>query len=159
MMLLAAVLVLQPVLAEDGQLRLVAADVGDESVTWALDGVEVARTTDREAAVVNVSAGVHELRVTSAARGAWHALARPDGTADGAAFVPGWSALHEPEPAGTGRPWWDRLPSLPLALGSLALVLLAWPRRLPGLQRWRNALGGLRATERRGLEALRRARR
>lgn len=141
MMLLAAILVLQPVLAEDGQLRLVAADVGDDVVVWTLDGVEVARTSDREAAVVNVSAGVHELRATSPARGAWHALARPDGSAQGAAFVPGWSAMHEAEardPAGHGPQWWGRLPPLPLAVGCVALVLLAWPRRLAGLQRWRN---------------------
>jgi hypothetical protein len=144
MMLLAAVLVLQPVLAEDGDLRLVAAGVGDDPVVWTLDGVEVARTADREAAVVNVSAGVHELRASSAATGAWHALARPDGLADGAAFVPGWSARHEPEPSpgGADGSRWDRLPPLPLALGATALLLLAWPSRLAGLRRWRKRARG-----------------
>ena len=149
MMAALVVLVLQPVLAEDGPLRLVAGDIGDESVTWMLDGVEVARTGDREAAVVNVSAGVHELRVSSPARGAWHALARPDGSAEGAAFVPGWSASHEPEPrADGGSEWLDRLPSVPFALAAVALVLLAWPTR-----------GKAGELGRRGLEALRRARR
>jgi hypothetical protein len=138
MILLAAVLVLQPVLAEDGPLRIVASGVGDDEVVWSLDGVEVARTHDREAAVVAVGAGAHELRATSAAQGAWHALARPDGAGDGAAFVQGWSATHEPvEQESHDATWWGRMPPLPLALGSLALVLLAWPRRLAGLQRWR----------------------
>lgn len=136
-----AVLLLQPVLADDGPLRLVAADVGDEEVTWTLDGVEVARTGDREAVVVNVSAGVHELRASGPERGPWHALARPDGTADGAAFVAGWSASHDPVPrTGDGSPWWSWLPPLHLALGAAALVLLAWPARA-------RARAGLRRTK------------
>lgn len=138
MILLAAVLVLQPVLLEDGPLRVVASGVGDDEVVWTLDGVEVARTLDREAAVVHVAAGAHELRATSTAQGAWHALARPDGAAEGAAFVPGWSATHDPvdrEP--DDARWWGRMPPLPLALGALALMLLVWPEGLAGLQRWR----------------------
>lgn len=140
MMALAVVLVLQPVLAEDGALRLAATGVGDAEVTWLLDGAEVARTADREATVVAVAAGVHELRAVSEAQGRWTAMARPDGSGDGAAYVPAWAATHEPalRPASAEGHLWR--PSLPLGLAVLALVMLAWPGRS-------------------GLEALRRLRR
>lgn len=143
---LAVVLLLQPVLEADGPLRLVAADVGDAEVVWSLDGIEVARTRDREAAVVEVAGGPHELRAASTAQGAWMAMARPDGAGEGATFVPGWVAVHEPGAASLGtkadaagaapRAW----PSVPLMLAAGALLLAAWPGRS-------------------GLEALRRLRR
>ncbi len=138
MIAVVAILLLQPVLAEDGPLRIAASGVDGHEVAWTLDGVEVARTTDREAAVIQVPAGAHELRAASSARGAWHALARPDGAADGAAFVPAWSATHEATPpdGASGR----GVPPVPLVLGLASAILLAWPRR-------------------RGLEARRRARR
>lgn len=147
---LVVVLLLQPVLDEAGPMRLVAADVGDAEVVWSLDGVEVARTHDREAAVVDVAAGSHELRAASTASGGWTALARPDGVGDGATFVQGWVAVHEATdattgglaPASSGAPeqrGWD-LPALSLMLGAGALLLAAWPGRS-------------------GLEALRRLRR
>lgn len=144
MILAAVVLVLTPVLDADASLRLAASGVGDETVVWILDGVEVAHTGDREAASVPVAAGVHTLEVRSLAQGRWQAVARVDAAGEGAAYVPAWSAVHEPAPAlhpdeGGGRDPW-RPPMLPLALGGAAVVLLAWPRR-------------------RGLEARRRARR
>lgn len=138
MIALVAVLLLQPVLAEDGPVRVVASGVGGDEVVWTLDGAEVGRTADREALVLDVEAGAHDLRAASAARGTWHALARPDGTADGAAFVPGWSATHEatPRPSSGDGPG---IPPLPLTLGLAAAVLLAWPRRLAGLPRRRSS--------------------
>lgn len=142
MMALVAVLVLQPVVDADGPVRLVATGVGPEEVTWLLDGVEVARTGDREAAVVHATAGPHELRAASNATGRWTAMARPDGEAHGAAYVAAWSATHEGvglAAAGSGRSW-PQAPPLALGLGVLALLLAAWPGRS-------------------GLEALRRLRR
>ncbi len=140
-MALVAVLVLHPALAADGPVRVAATGVGDAEVAWMLDGLEVARTGDREAAVVQVAAGAHELRAVTLADGRWTAVARPDGEAAGAAYVPAWSATHEPAPGPSppGRAWLDR-PPLALGLGLLAVLLLAWPGRS-------------------GLEALRRLRR
>jgi hypothetical protein len=100
-----AALLLQPWLAEDGHLRLVAVGVGDEPVEWTLDGEVVATTADGEAARVAASAGPHELWATSAAGESWRALARPDDRPSaGAQAVPAWTAVHEPEAAGQ-RTW------------------------------------------------------
>ena len=142
MIALVAVLVLQPVLDADGPLRVVATGVGEHEVVWLLDGQEVARTGDREAATLAVPAGPHELRAVSNATGRWTAMARPDGEAAGATYVPAWTATAEGEPlapaaASSGR---LRAPPLAIGLGVLALVLLVAPGRS-------------------GLEALRRLRR
>lgn len=141
-MLLAAVLVLNPVLAEDADLRLAASGTDGHMVTWTLDGVPVAVTGDREAAIVNATAGAHELRATSLAQGRWHAVARLDGAGVGAAYVPAWSATHEPENVAPVQraPARDLVPPLPVLAAIAAAALLLWPGR-------------------RGLEARRRRRR
>lgn len=129
--LLAAALLLQPVLAEDGALRLVAVGTGPEPVEWTLDGEVVARTADGEAARVNATAGPHELWASSGARGAWRALARPDDPPPGGGVHPvaAWTAVHEAEePA--GRHAW----LLPVGAAAGCAALLARPRSL--LQRW-----------------------
>lgn len=140
------VLLLHPVLEDAGPLRLVAAGVGDGEVAWNVDGVEVARTGDREAAVLDLAAGPHEVRATGPASRAWDALARPDGPAAGATYVPAWSASHEPAPqvrqGGAG------VPPLPLALALAAAVLLLWPNG-----RGRRGLGRNRARLRMGRRA------
>lgn len=138
---LVAVLLLQPALDADGPVRLVASGVGDDPVVWTLDGVEVARTQDREAAVVAVPAGLHDLRASGPAARAWMALARPDGAGEGATYVPAWTAANDPAASAPGP---DEAglhgPSLGASLAVVALLLAAWPGRS-------------------GLEALRRLRR
>lgn len=131
-LLLAAALLLQPALAEDGALRLVAVGTGPEPVEWTLDGEVVARTADGEAARVNASAGAHELWAASGARGTWRALARPDFSPDGGGAQPvaAWTAVHEAEPAPpAGHAW-----LLPVGAAAGSAALLVRPRSL--LQRW-----------------------
>lgn len=129
MMAFAVVLLLSPTLAEPGELRLVATGLGDEPVVWVLDGVEVARTRDREAATIAVGTGLHALQAFSNATGRWQAVARPDPAGDGAAYVPAWTATHDPAPAADhGWATWPRN-GLSWALGGLALVVLGWPGR------------------------------
>jgi hypothetical protein len=131
-LLLAAALLLQPVLAEDGALRLVAVGTGPEPVEWTLDGAAVARTADGEAARIEVTAGPHELWASSAARGEWRALARPDAAPSGGGAQPvvAWTALHEAEPPAAGHHAW----LLPVGAALGCVGLLARPRSL--LQRW-----------------------
>src|SRR5688572_21501442 len=101
-----AALLLQPALAEDGHLRLVAVGTGDETVEWSLDGEVVARTRDGEAVRVPASAGPHELWATSASEEQWRALARSDDRpATGAEVVPAWTAVHEPAEPRRGASW------------------------------------------------------
>jgi hypothetical protein len=130
-LLLAAALLLQPVLAEDGPLRLVAVGTGPEPVEWTLDGEVVARTADGEAARIDVAAGPHDLWAASAARGRWRVLARPDPApaGGGAEAVAAWAAVHEPEPEPGGHAW-----LLPVGAALGCVALLARPRSL--LQRW-----------------------
>lgn len=116
-----AALLLQPTLAEDGHLRLVAVGTEGETVAWSLDGAIVALTADGEAARIPVTAGPHELWAESGAEGRWRALARPDGRPSGGAeAVPAWTAEHEPV-AGASRPTW-LLPA-GAALGSVAVLV------------------------------------
>jgi hypothetical protein len=113
-LLLVVALLLQPVLAEDGNLRFVAV------------GVEVAVTHDREAVVVAATAGRHDVWAVSEADAAWRALARPaDAPPDGAAIVPAWTAVHQPV---RGPPWPSGL--LPLASALAAVAVLVRPRSL-----------------------------
>lgn len=119
--LLLAALLLQPTLAEDGHLRLVAVGTGDETVEWSLDGAVVAVTADGEAARVPASAGPHDLWVSSDSEERWRALARPDDRPiAGAEVVPAWTAVHEPLPADRGRSW--MLPAGAL-MGSVAVLV------------------------------------
>lgn len=125
-LLLAAAVLLQPVLASDGQLRLVAVGVGGAEVDWTLDGRLVATTGDGEAASVPASAGEHELWATSRSQAAWRALARPDGAASGGAgAVPAWTAVHAAGDAGGAPPW-----TWPLAGLAAAGAVLVRPRIL-----------------------------
>ena len=89
---LAVALVLYPVMDEDGSLRVVATGLADESANWYLDGHLVATTTDRQAAKIWASAGVHEL-VATAGPDQWLAMARHDPpVATGALYVDSWTA-------------------------------------------------------------------
>lgn len=125
--LLAAAVLLQPVLAEDGPLRLVAVGTGDDVVDWTLDGRLVATTGDGEAASVAASAGPHELWATSRSDAAWRALARPDGASPGGATaVPAWTAVNVPSEPATALPAW----TYPAASAAVAGLLLVRPSRL-----------------------------
>lgn len=137
-MMLLAVLLLHPVLDHDGDLRLVAAGTGEDDITWHVDGVRVGTVGDREPLVVAVAAGAHDVSATSPATGRWTALARPEGTPDGAQYVAAWTATHEAEPAPARSA--RQVPWLPVGLGVAAALLLVTPGR-------------------RGLEAARRRRR
>jgi hypothetical protein len=121
-----AALLLHPMLPAAGHLRLVAVGSGPDEVTWTLDGREVARTADGEAASVEAGAGEHDLWAASPARGAWRALARPDeGTAGGAQQVVAWTALHPAETHQAAPTW-----ALPVGAGAVALAVLVRPRML-----------------------------
>lgn len=146
---LAAALLLQPVLAADGDLRLVAVGTGDVAVEWTLDGRLVATTRDGEAASVPAGAGPHELWATSRADGTWRALARPDGAAaGGAGAVPAWTAVHESEEA-AGWPAW----TWPVAGAAAAVAALVRPSAVLRALRARRGVRSLLQ----GLARLRRA--
>lgn len=131
------VLLLHPIL-DGSDLRLAAQGVEGAEVTWFLDGVEVGRSADRQAIVVPAPPGRHELRAESLAQGRWQAIARPEGEAQGALFVPAWTASHAPEPqsrlVGEGWPSWPSLPEL-LALASAALLVAPGRRGLESMRR------------------------
>lgn len=122
MWMLAASLLLQPVLAEDADLRLVATGVGDASVEWHLDGARIAVTRDGEAATVQLDAGAHELWAVTRHDGSWNALARPDPTGvDGFEPVVAWTAEHDASSSAHD--------ALPWLIGGVAAVVLLAPRR------------------------------
>lgn len=139
MMALAVVLLLNPVLADDGDLRLAATGVEGHEVVWVLDGTVVAHTADREAVTLAVTSGSHDLQAHSNATGRWQAVARPDPDAPGATYVPAWTAIHEPPDAARPAAGWPQ-PTLAFGLAALGMLLLLAPGR-------------------RGLEVLRRRRR
>lgn len=126
-MMLLAILLLHPTLDSDGSLRMVATGVEDEEVTWSLDGIELGKTIDREALVIQTTAGHHELAARSEASTRWTVVARPEAATEGAAYVTSWSATHEAEPAALSHNW--RVPRLPILLGGLAAILLIVPGR------------------------------
>jgi hypothetical protein len=127
-LLMASVLVLQPALAEDTHLRVVAVGTEEDSVQWLLNGTEVAVTRDGEAATIWVTQGTHELRAVSEHRGEWLAMARPEPTnTSGAQYVPAWTARHIPVHHGQSNwqaEWW-----MPASIAGLAAVLGFYPRR------------------------------
>lgn len=141
--LLAAALLLQPTLAADGDLRLVAVGTGGHAVDWTLDGRLVATTRDGEAASVPAGAGSHELWATSRANGDWRALARPDGAAvGGAGAVPAWTAVHDAELT-SGWPSW----AWPVAGAGAGLAVLVRPSSFRrGVRSLLQALARLRRT-------------
>jgi hypothetical protein len=115
-------LLLNPVLAEDGQLRIVA--VGAD-VEWHLDGAPIAETQDGQPALVEVAAGEHELWAVSDDHGSWQAMVRVEPEpAAGVAYVPAWSARHAVEREDGGLPGW----TIPAALAVVGALLLL-PRR------------------------------
>jgi hypothetical protein len=132
-LVLAAALLLHPVLAEDGDLRIVAVGTGAEEVTWTMDGNVVATTRDGEAVSVPAGAGPHELWATSPADGAWRALARPDGAVPGGAgAVPAWTAVYVPQEDKELPTWTWPAAGAAAAVASLVRprsVLQAWGRR------------------------------
>jgi hypothetical protein len=122
--LVAAAVLLQPVLADDGPLRVVAVGTGDDPVDWTLDGRLVATTADGEAASVPASSGPHELWATSRSDAAWRALARPDPSSPGgAAAVPAWTAVNVPAASDRALPSW----TYPVASAAVAGLLLVRP--------------------------------
>ena len=90
--LLAAVLVLHPVVAEAGPLRLAAGAEPPIDVEWLVDGQSVGTTHGHEALEVTVTPGLHEVRAASQADHPWTALARVDAPTSGLAYVTAWSA-------------------------------------------------------------------
>jgi hypothetical protein len=127
MPILAAALLLQPVLSEAGPLRVVAVGTGDDPVQWSLDGVDVATTTDGQAARIDASAGRHELWARSASDGHWRALARPEASPPGGAqVVTAWTAVHEPETTHQAPSW---LLPVGAVAGSAAVLVRPFKRR------------------------------
>lgn len=120
-----AALLLHPVLAEEGDLRLVATGTGDAPVAWHLDGERVAVTHAGDAVTVHAPAGNHDLWAVTAHEGPWEALARPDGPSSGAAYVPGWWARSDgPDGGGTGG-W------VPWLVGAAGVAVAAWRPKRP----------------------------
>ncbi len=94
-LLVATVLVLQPVLDESGDLRLASRGTDDAPVTWLLDGIPVGQTRDGTALTISVPAGTHTLHALSDHDGSWTIMARSDPAPwTGATYVPSWSARH-----------------------------------------------------------------
>lgn len=123
---LAVVLLLQPVLAEPSEVRLIAAGTGDDVVQWTVDGEHVATTKDREAAVVILGAGTHRIEAQSEAPGVWTAVARPvapPGSA-GLTFMPAWSATSHGRPEPRPTPTADWLPILGLGLAVIGAAVV-----------------------------------
>lgn len=69
-------LLLQPVLAESGDVRLAAEGTGDAPVYWWVDGQPMGMTTG-DAMVVSLDAGPHRIEARTTWQGPWMAMARP----------------------------------------------------------------------------------
>lgn len=116
---LAALLLVQPVLQDQGNLRLVA--VGPEQpVTWVVDGHEAGVTAAREPLVVPVGAGPHAIVARTGHAGPWQVVVRLDTPGPGISYVPAWTAESAGEPAARV------IPGLPVMLVALAVVVAAW---------------------------------
>lgn len=122
MMLLAALVVLHPVLAEDQPVRL-AASASAEQVTWTIDGEPLGTYPASQAVRVELKAGEHWVKAESPSRAEWTALVRPDPDhGPGASLVQAWSATAPATPRSG--------PSsgiVPIALAALGVAILAWP--------------------------------
>jgi hypothetical protein len=118
-------LLLAPYLVEAGPMRLVSDGTGDLPVTWLLDGIEIANTTDGNPVVIDMAAGSQSLWAVTAFQEEWQVLARPEPQGPGVTYVTAWTARHEPEPIQEEPPrWW-----LPAGLAAVGAALLAWPSR------------------------------
>ena len=126
---LLAVLVLQPVLAEPGPLRLVAVGTGTETVEWLVDGTVVATTLDGVPAAVNATAGMHTVVARTAYQASWSALVRSEPSGPGIQYVPAWTAHWDAEEnrSDATRPAW-LAPGIAGA-AALAAILAGWRLR------------------------------
>lgn len=145
MPLVAAMLVLQPILDEATPLRLATTGTGDLRVEWWLDGALVAETWDGQAATIQVGSGMHALTAQTTHLGPWAALARPEPAGPGIAYVPAWSGRSEGVTPGAGEASRAFLQPLGVAVLAVALAGLAANR----WQAWR-ARGGTWRTGIRG---------
>lgn len=110
--------VLLPIqLSDNTDLRLASSGTGDEVVEWSLDGQIVATTRDGEPAELHLGAGRHQLWAESESHREWHAVARPDATAEDVRLVPAWSATVPARPA--DGPIW-----IPYAAGLVGLAVV-----------------------------------
>ncbi len=119
-LLLATILLLQPVMDEPGYARFVA-DETDGLTVWQLEGAVVGTTVNREPLRIWLDAGAHNVTARATGDG-WIAMVRPEPTVAGAHAVPAWSA-EAPASA--------RVPDAPLVtpgsvIASLGAVGLAW---------------------------------
>ncbi|MFO1532305.1 MAG: hypothetical protein ABR562_01180 [Thermoplasmatota archaeon] len=115
--LVAAVLILNPVLAETTPVRLVSVGTGDIPVEWSVDGMPVAVGADGVPVTVEVAAGPHTLTARAEFAGAWEVMARPQPTSAGMAYVPAWTA------ATTGTPQPPEPVPAP-AFGAVAILMV-----------------------------------
>ncbi len=119
MWFIAASLLLQPVLAEPTDVRLVATGTGEQPVEWHVDGRRLAVTNDSEPATVRLPAGAHDLWAVTSHDGSWQVLARPDHVpGPGIHEVPAWTAHHQGHHA-SGPVLW---PWLAVAAGVVAVA-------------------------------------
>jgi len=116
-----AVLMLHPVLAEPGALRLVAAGTGMDTVEWWVDGNVVGVGLEGSAVAVNVSAGEHSVVARTRWPGPWQVLARPDPHGPGLTGTAAWTASSPgltPEEQAIPAPW--LLPLLGVMVATVA---------------------------------------
>ena len=124
-----AVLILHPVLAEEGPLRLVAVGTGADVVEWSIDGTVVANTTHGVAAAVQVTAGEHTVVARTVHRASWTALVRSEPRTAGIEHVPAWTAHWDADEAPV-MPM-AKGPPVGMAVGALCLsafAALGWRR-------------------------------
>lgn len=113
----AALLLVQPVLEEPGDLRLVATGPPGP-VEWLVDGQEAGRTAAREALTVAAAAGPHAVVARTAHAGPWQVVVRLDAPGPGIAYTPAWTASS---PGEGPRP----IPGLSAPLLALAVLAAA----------------------------------
>jgi len=114
-----AVLLLHPILAEPGALRLVASGTGMDTVEWWVDGNVVGVGVEGSALTVNVTAGEHSVVARTVWPGPWEIMARPDPHAPGLTGTPAWTASSPglwPDDQAIPTPWLLPLLGLMLAL-------------------------------------------
>ena len=120
MWVLAALLLVQPVLEQPGTLRLVATGPPGP-VEWLVDGREAGSTPARQPLAVPAAAGPHVVVARTARTGPWQVVVRLDAPGPGIAYAPAWTASS----TGDG-PRVIPGPAAPLLAGVVALA--AWAR-------------------------------